>query len=63
MTKNTSRLLAALCVLALASAPVAAKRAAPAIPHLVQNDGHYALLVDGKPFTMLGVQAHRVALS
>jgi beta-galactosidase GanA len=28
------------------------------IPRLLQKDGHYALLVDGQPFTMLGAQAH-----
>jgi hypothetical protein len=27
-------------------------------PRLVQRDGHHALLVDGRPFLMLGAQAH-----
>ena len=27
-------------------------------PEIVQKDGHYALLVDGKPYLMLGVQAN-----
>ena len=52
MKKRSNHLLAALALIstqALAAAP---------IPRLVQQDGHYALLVDGKPFTMLGVQAH-----
>jgi len=31
---------------------------AVSIPQIVQKDGHYALLVDGKPFLMLGVQAN-----
>ncbi len=44
-----------LAALALVSAQALA--AAP-MPRLVQQDGRYALLVDGKPFTMLGVQAH-----
>lgn len=62
MNQRSSRLLAALCVLVLSSAQAVAS-AAPStrtnpIPHLVQNDGRYALIVDGKPFTMLGVQAH-----
>jgi len=28
------------------------------IPAIVQKDGHYALMVDGKPYLMLGVQAN-----
>lgn len=28
------------------------------IPSIVEKDGHHALLVDGKPFFMLGAQAH-----
>jgi beta-galactosidase GanA len=58
MKKNISRLAAAVCVLALSSAQVIAAAAAAAAPRLVQNDGRYALMVDGQPFTMLGVQAH-----
>ena len=52
MKKLPYRLLAALALVstqALAAAPM---------PRLVQQDGRYALVVDGKPFTMLGVQAH-----
>ena len=52
MKKRSNHLLATLVLIstqALAAAPM---------PRLVQQDGHYALLVDGKPFTMLGVQAH-----
>src|SRR3972149_3474007 len=30
----------------------------PSLPHLVQKNGRYALIVDGKPFFMLGGQAH-----
>ncbi|MDO3628203.1 DUF5597 domain-containing protein [Mucilaginibacter sp. BT774] len=29
-----------------------------AIPKIIEKDGHHALLVDGKPFLMLGGQAH-----
>ena len=36
----------------------AAPSGAAPIPRLVQKDGRYALMVDGKPFTVLGVQAH-----
>ena len=28
------------------------------LPKLIEKDGHYALLVDGKPFFILGAQAH-----
>jgi beta-galactosidase GanA len=52
MKTLSHHLLAALVLTsgqALAAAPM---------PRLIQHDGHYALLVDGKPFTMLGVQAH-----
>ena len=55
MNKILNHLLAAACTLALMSAQALA--AAP-MPRLVQHDGRYTLLVDGKPFTMLGVQAH-----
>ena len=55
MKKSANRLLTAMCVLVLAS-PVAAKPVA--IPHLVHHDGRYALMVDGQPYTMFGVQAH-----
>lgn len=42
----------------VAAVPVAPSPHAAPIPQLVQQDGRYALMVDGKPFTMLGVQAH-----
>ncbi|MCE3261079.1 MAG: glycoside hydrolase [Pseudoduganella sp.] len=50
------RALAAFLLTALLAAHAAAG-AAP-IPRLLQKDGRHALLVDGKPFTVLGVQAH-----
>src|ERR1700742_5230575 len=34
------------------------QNAAQPIPAIVQKDGHYALLVDGEPYLMLGVQAN-----
>ena len=52
MKIRSNHLLAALVLVstqALAAAPM---------PRLVQQDGRHALMVDGKPFTMLGVQAH-----
>ena len=64
MKKTSNPLLAALCALALsvtcadAATPSATASKNAPIPRLVQQNGHYALMVDGKPFTMLGVQAH-----
>eukprot|EP01032_Pedospumella_encystans_P025986 gene25987-29354_t len=52
---KTSNFLALLCALAL---PTGQAGAAAPIPHLVQKDGRHALIVDGKPYTMLAVQAH-----
>ena len=56
MKKNSSRLVTAMCILFLSSAHLAA--GAAAIPQLVQKNGRHALMVDGQPYTMLGVQAH-----
>ncbi|MGD0904821.1 MAG: DUF5597 domain-containing protein [Terracidiphilus sp.] len=39
-------------------APPAAGVAAKPLPSIVQKDGRYALLVDGEPYLMLGVQAN-----
>jgi beta-galactosidase GanA len=64
MKINPNHPRAALCALALsatyagAATPPAPSPKNPPIPRLVQNDGRYALIVDGKPYTMLGVQAH-----
>jgi beta-galactosidase GanA len=55
MKKVSNHLLVAACTLALYSTHALA---ATPIPRLVQKDGRYALMVDGKPYTMLGVQAH-----
>jgi len=56
MKKIHSRLMAAFCLMAALAANA---NAGPApIPQLAHKDGRYALLVDGKPFTILGVQAH-----
>jgi beta-galactosidase GanA len=47
-----------------ASSPVLTAQPAPAaeksapLPKIINKDGHYALLVDGKPYLMLGVQAN-----
>jgi beta-galactosidase GanA len=54
MKKTTRRALAALCIAAWAGAAAAA---AP-IPELVKKEGRHALMVDGAPYLLLGVQAH-----
>jgi beta-galactosidase GanA len=54
MKFSTSRLAAALC---LAACAASAAVAAP-IPELVRKDGRHALMVDGAPYLLLGVQAH-----
>jgi beta-galactosidase GanA len=44
--------------IAVAAALTASAHAAAPLPQLVHKDGRYALMVDGAPFTILGVQAH-----
>jgi beta-galactosidase GanA len=56
MNKTLCRLLATLCLSALGT--TSASAASSAIPQLVQKDGRHALMVDGEPFVMLGVQTH-----
>jgi len=56
MKQPHSRLMAAFCLMAMLAANAGAGQAP--IPQLVSQEGRYALLVDGQPFTMLGVQAH-----
>ncbi|HEY8878496.1 MAG TPA: DUF5597 domain-containing protein [Roseateles sp.] len=51
--KTRSLLAAALACLLAAQAALAAEA-----PRLVTRDGRHALLVDGKPFLILGAQAH-----
>ena len=55
----------ALCVVTafaglsgLAQAPPAVTVPSKPLPSIVEKDGHYALLVDGEPYLMLGVQAN-----
>ena len=51
--------LTALCLAASMLAHGAAGAAdAGAMPYLKHKDGRHALMVDGEPFTLLGVQAH-----
>ncbi|SFU53295.1 GH35 family beta-galactosidase [Pseudoduganella namucuonensis] len=58
MSKTSSRLLAALCLAAMATAGAQVSQAGAGLPHLVKKDGRHALIVDGAPFVMLGAQAH-----
>src|SRR5688572_17798707 len=51
MKLNIRSVFAALCLAASAAS------AAP-IPALVQKDGRHALMVDGAPYLVLGLQAH-----
>jgi len=55
----------ALCVVTafaglsgVAQAPPAVTVPSKPLPSIVEKDGHYALLVDGEPYLMLGVQAN-----
>ncbi|WP_328595422.1 GH35 family beta-galactosidase [Rugamonas rivuli] len=56
MKKLSRQLLPALSLLTLSCSVALA--ATSSLPHLEQKDGRYALMVDGAPFVMLGVQAH-----
>jgi beta-galactosidase GanA len=53
-------LLAALAVLlpGLCAGPAFAQADNNPMPHLVAQDGHHALIVDGAPFLILGAQCH-----
>jgi beta-galactosidase GanA len=42
----------------LAAAPAALPAQTQELPHLVESAGRHALIVDGRPFLMLGAQAH-----
>ena len=51
--------IATLVVAAMAcSVPAARAQTDPPLPHLVSKDGRHALIVDGAPYLILGVQAH-----
>ncbi|MBB3295253.1 beta-galactosidase GanA [Mitsuaria sp. BK045] len=49
---------AVLATLAALTAALAGTAAAAELPRLVERDGRHALLVDGKPFLVLGAQVH-----
>jgi hypothetical protein len=50
--------LACLAATTLAAFTALSQAVAVEAPHLVQKDGRYALLVDGRPFLILGGQIH-----
>ena len=54
----TRRLLPLLAVVVGAAAAPVAAQAPTSLPHLVSNNGHHALFVDGAPFLMLGAQVN-----
>jgi beta-galactosidase GanA len=59
MKTTPCRAFAAFCLAASALTHASASAAdAAAMPYLLHKDGRYALMVDGEPFTILGVQAH-----
>jgi len=49
---------AALATLAVLTAALAGTATAAELPRLVEREGRHALLVDGKPFLVLGAQVH-----
>jgi hypothetical protein len=55
---NFSLLLRSLAPVALFFAAALPQASAAEPPQLVQQNGHYALLVDGKPYLILGGQIH-----
>lgn len=56
MKRTHFRFMAAFGLMAVLAATADAGQAP--IPRLAHKDGRHALLVDGQPFTILGVQAH-----
>jgi len=46
------------CIALMYWGNVFAQTASNSIPKIIEKDGHHVLLVDGKPFLMLGGQAH-----
>ena len=58
-SRPASRVRAAvLATLAALTAALAGAAAAAELPRLVEREGRHALLVDGKPFLVLGAQVH-----
>ena len=51
-------LIAILILFAVSSLNLSAQVLEMPIPKIIEKDGHHALLVEGKPFLMLGGQAH-----
>ncbi len=60
MKNITFRFLVSIGIITLVATSVCAKpvKAAAELPQLLQQDGRYALMVDGAPFVMLGAQVH-----
>jgi hypothetical protein len=54
----TRKIILWLALMMLAMVKTFAQTAVASMPQIIQKDGRHALLVDGKPFLMLGGQAH-----
>jgi len=54
----TRKIISSLALVMLAMIKPFAQTTATPMPQIIQKDGRHALLVDGKPFLMLGGQAH-----
>src|SRR5664279_4964195 len=52
------RCLIIFILIAVTSVPLSAQVKETPVPRIVEKNGRHALLVDGKPFLMLGGQAH-----
>ena len=53
-----SLVISVFILFAVAMAPVSAQVKEIPVPRIIEKDGRHALLVDGKPFLILGGQAH-----
>lgn len=47
-----------LCILMMLTSPACAQAQSQPIPRIIEQQGRHALLVDGKPFLIMGAQAH-----
>lgn len=56
MRGNSGLIWLLMAISVAATSPASAKEAA--LPRLVKHDGRYALLIDGKPYLMLGAQVN-----
>lgn len=55
---NIKIILVYILVIIIIDVPVHAQISDPSLPHLVQENGRHALIVDGRPFLILGAQCN-----